>query len=236
MEKNLNEISTKARQRLGCLSRHKYKMNRKSLEQCYVTFIRPLLEYGNVIFDASNKEDLEVLSSIEKDALKIITGARSRTEIEALYNEVSWPNLEERRKNHKICVLGKVIIKRSQNYLLQDLLTFYDNTRNVRMNTCAIPNSGHDYYDRSFVPASIKLWNELPPDIRGIKSHKALKAKLKIASSKKVPKCYSYGKRIQNILHTKLRLGCSDLNFDKHFIGLVPNNLCTCDLKDTSYA
>ncbi len=207
-------------------------MNRKSLEQCYVTFIRPLLEYGNVIFDAANKEDLDVLSSIEKDALKIITGARSRTEIEALYNEVSWPNLEVRRKNHKICVLGKVIIKRFPNYLLQDLPTFYDNTRNVRNNTFAIPNSGHDYYDRSFVPASINLWNELPSEIRNIKSHEALKTKLKNASSKKVPSCYSYGKRIQNILHTKLRLGCSDLNFDKNFIGLVPNSLCSCDLNE----
>ena len=29
----------------------KFKLDRKSLETIYLTFIRPLLEYGDVIFD-----------------------------------------------------------------------------------------------------------------------------------------------------------------------------------------
>ncbi len=235
-KKHIKESANKARQRLGCLSRYKYKLDRKSIEQCYITFIRPLLEYGNVLFDAANKEDLDVLSEIEKEALRTITGARRRSNIDAMYHEVSWPSLEQRRKDHKICILGKVIIKRFPNYLLQDLPTFYDNTRTVRNNTFAIPESDHDYYDKSFVPASIQLWNELPPEIRSIRSYKALKSKIKGISHIKIPEYYYYGKRTQNILHTKLRLGCSNLEADKFLIGLVPNDRCECDMNESETA
>ncbi len=186
--------------------------------------------------DAANKEDLDVLSDIEKEALRTITGAHRRSNIDAMYHEVSWPSLEQRRIDHKICILGKVIIKRFPNNLLQDLPTFYDNTRTVRNNTFAIPNSGHDYYDKSFVPASIQLWNDLPSDIRSIRSYKALKSKIKNNSHKKIPKHFYYGKRTQNILQTKLRLGCSNLEADKFLIGLVPNNICECNMNEPETA
>ncbi len=235
-KKHIKESASKARQCLGCLSRYKYKLDRKSIEQCYITFIRPILEYGNVLFDAANKEDLDVLADIEKEALRTITGARRRSNIDAMYHEVSWPDLEQSRKDHKICILSNVIIKRFPNYLLQDLPTFYDNTRTVRNNTFAIPDSDHDYYDRSFVPASIQLWNNLPPDIRSIRSYKALKSKIKNISHKEIPKYYYYGRRTQNILHTKLRLGCSNLQADKFLIGLVPNNICECNMNEPETA
>ena len=76
---------------------------------------------GSLLFDAANVDDLDVLSSIEKEALRIITGARYRCNIEALYNEVSWPPLDQRRKDHKICTLGKVIIKRFPNYFISKI-------------------------------------------------------------------------------------------------------------------
>ncbi len=228
-KKHINETASRARQRLGCIQKHKYRLDRRSLEQCYVTFIRPILEYGNVIFDTANKEDLDVLSNIEKEALRVITGARKRCNLEALYNEVAWPNLETRRENQKISTLGEIVIKRFPNYLVQDLPTFYDNVRTNRRNTFAIPRSGHDYYhnDKSFVPDSINLWNKLPLEVRCITSHKALKSKLRKDSYKLVPKHYGYGSRSLNVIHTKLRIGCSDLNNDKYMIGLTNDNKCT---------
>ncbi len=235
-KKHLGEISTKARQRLGCIQRHKYRLDKRTLEQCYITFVRPIIEYGDVLFDAANKEDLEVLNTIEKDALRLITGARRRCNVEALYNEVSWPSIEQRRENHKITTLGKLVIKRFPNYLWQDYPTFYSNVRTNRNNTFAVPQSGHDYYDRSFVPSSINLWNNLPSVLRSINSYDALKARVKNRVTKIIPKHYYWGNRKLSILHTKLRLGCSDLMYDKHIIGLTNNNLCTCgEIEDANH-
>ena len=35
----------------------KYTLDRKSLETIYKTFIRPILEYGDVVFDNCTQED-----------------------------------------------------------------------------------------------------------------------------------------------------------------------------------
>ncbi len=173
--KHINEIACKARQRLGCLQRHKYRMDRKSLEQCYISFVRPLLEYGGVLFDCANQEDLDILNNIEKDAMRIITGARKRCIIENLENEFKWPNIEERRKLQKTLAIGRLVIKRFPNYLFTDLPTYYANSRTLRKNTFATPISKHDYYSKSFIPASVEIWNKLPLEIRSINSYKALK-------------------------------------------------------------
>ncbi len=226
MEKHINEIASKGRQRLGCLQRYRRKLDRRSLEQCYITFVRPILEYGNVIFDAANNEDLEILDNIEKESLRVITGARRRCNLDALYQEVSWPSLSVRRENQKLATLGKIIINKFPSYLIDDLPTFYSESRNVRKNTFAIPRSNHDYYDRSFVPSSINLWNSQPHKIRCIGSAKSLKSQLKSKVQKNIPKYYYYGPRNLNILHTKLRIGCSDLNADKFLIGVSDTDLC----------
>ncbi len=184
------------------------------------------MEYGNVIFDSADKKDLEVLDSIEKEALRTITGARRRTNVDAMYHEVSWPNLSVRRENQKLVTLAKVIFEKFPQYLLDDLPTFYSESRNVRKNTFAIPRCNTDYYTKSFVPSSINLWNSMDNELRCIGSAKALKNRLKAKSYKVIPKYYHNGTKILNILHTKLRLGCSDLNADKFLIGISDTDLC----------
>ncbi len=65
-------------------------------------------------------------------------------------------------------------------------------------------------------------------DFRCINSHKAVKSRLKRENTKKVPAFFNYGTSPLNILHTKLRLGCSDLNADKFLIGISDTNECQC--------
>ncbi len=233
-KKHISEMAAKGRKRLGCIQKHKYRLDRRSLELLYLTFVRPVLEYGGVLYDSANQEDLEILTDIEKEALRTITGARKRCNLDALYNEFKWPDLEKRREIQKISTLGKIIIKQFPSYLVKDLPTFYANARNNRKNTFAIPHSRHDYYSKSFLPASIDLWNDLPFEIRCINSHKALKTRLKSLNTKKIPDYYHCGSRSLNILHTKLRLGCSDLNYDKNLIGISNSNVCQCGEIETA--
>ena len=49
--KNVNYIKEKAGFRINVMRKLKFKLDRKSLEIIYTAFIRPLLEYGDVIWD-----------------------------------------------------------------------------------------------------------------------------------------------------------------------------------------
>ena len=68
-------------------------------------------------------------------------------------------------------------------------------------------------FQRSFVPSTIRLWNNLPENIRILTQHNQFKrAVFKQMGPSRPPKYYELGTKIGNILHTKLRLGISNLN------------------------
>ncbi len=44
-----------------------------------LTFIRPILEYGDVIYDACSIEDTTKLEKVQLEAARIVTGTKFRT-------------------------------------------------------------------------------------------------------------------------------------------------------------
>ena len=77
-------------------------MDRKSLETIYLTFIRPLLEYGDIIWDNCTQQEKTELDKIQNEAARIATGATKLVSVDALYKEIGWETLEQRRNNHKL--------------------------------------------------------------------------------------------------------------------------------------
>ena len=53
----------------------KYKLDRVSLETINTIFIRPILEYGDILFDNYNKNDKYKHYRIQNEAERIATGA-----------------------------------------------------------------------------------------------------------------------------------------------------------------
>ena len=48
---HLNNIKTKAWRRINVMRKLKFQLNRKSLQIIYFPFIRPLIEYADVVWD-----------------------------------------------------------------------------------------------------------------------------------------------------------------------------------------
>ena len=94
----------------------KYKVDRKSLETIYFSFIRPKLEYGSYIWDNCSKQDTEQLEKFQLDIARIITGARKGTSHDLIYNEISWPKLSERRSRNKVANSIKMEDNKTQDY------------------------------------------------------------------------------------------------------------------------
>jgi hypothetical protein len=74
--------------------------------------IRPILEYGNIIYDGSPENSIKRLENIQRQAALACTGAYKHTNHTVLLKELSWPPLSIRRKNHRLNVMYKL-----QNHL-----------------------------------------------------------------------------------------------------------------------
>ena len=87
---------------MNIMRRLKYELDRKSLEIIYTTFIRPILEYADVIRDNCCDYEKQELEKIQIEVARIASGTTKPISIQNLYKEIGWETLEKRRINHKL--------------------------------------------------------------------------------------------------------------------------------------
>ena len=98
---HLEYIQAKAWSRVHLLRSFKFVLEWKSLQTLYFTFIRPILEYADVVLDNCTKQQMNDLEIIQIEAGQIVADATKLVALDLLYQELGWLKLSERRKLHK---------------------------------------------------------------------------------------------------------------------------------------
>ena len=216
----------------------KYDLDRKSLETIYIVFIRPLLEYADVLWDNCTQAEKQELEKIQLEAARIATGATKLVSIQKLSDEIGWEELDSRRKKHKLVLFYKMVNNIAPLYLsslvppIVQSVSHY-NLRNA--NDLKSVNSRTTQYFNSFLPSVIRDWNSLPCADRNVEAIDSFKRNLNQHRAT-VPKYFYTGNRKSQILHTRLRLGCSSLNYDLFLKNIVESSLCRCgDIENTEH-
>jgi hypothetical protein len=80
----------------------KFKLKRQSLNQIYVSYLRPILEYASIVWDNCTTYEMETLDKIQYEAARIVTGLTRSVSIERLLNEIGWVSLSDRRIIQKL--------------------------------------------------------------------------------------------------------------------------------------
>ena len=227
---HIDHIKEKAWFRINVMRKLKFKLDRKSLETIYIAFIRPLLEYGDVIWDNCTQYEKHELEKIQNEAARIVTGATKLVSLNALYNEICWDTLEKRRNDHKLTLFYKMKCNIAPNYLSSlvprsvSIISQY-NLRNS--NDLQTIDARTAQYYNSFLPSSVRNWNNLPVEVRQSASVNSFKQSLN-KNKTHVPKYYYSGSRQGQILHVRLRTNCSALNLDLFMRNITDSPLCRC--------
>ena len=80
----------------------KYKLDRRSLQTIYFSFIRHLLEYADVVLYNCAQYESNELEKIQNEAARIVIGATKLVSIKPLLLETGWKILSSRRNKHKL--------------------------------------------------------------------------------------------------------------------------------------
>jgi hypothetical protein len=226
---HIDEVVYSCAKILNVMRLLKYKLDRKTLDTIYNSFIRPKMEYGNILFAGAPKYILDKLNKIEIEAIKIITGATKGTSHAKLYIEYGKASILKRRNLNVICMLHKIHNNAAPKYLTDILCKYrHNDTYNLRSNlSYRPPHCRLTVFSRSFFPYAIKQWNQLPESTRSIKTISALKRELNPKNANQI--IYYYGSRWANIHHARLRMHCSALNSDlHHYLHVRNNSICSC--------
>ena len=225
---HVNNISLKAWTRVNLLRVLKFRVSRKSLEKLYISFIRPLLEYSDSVWDNCSSESKKQLEAIHTESARIVSGATKLCSIEKLFVELGWESLQSRQNKHKLILFYKIFHGLTPDYLydlvpplVQDTTSYNlrnsDNIQNYRARSNLFLNS--------FFPSTIRAWNDLPNDTKNASSVASFKHRLN-RNLKPPPKYYNVGSRKGQILQARLRLECSSLNSDLYRKHIVPSPSC----------
>ena len=99
-------------------------------------------------------------------------------------------------------------------------------------NLVSVP-SRTSLYSGSFLPSTLREWNELPDDVRNSNSLVAFKAHLS-RSKPQSNKLFYFGKRRLQVIYTRLRTKCSTLFHHLFLKNIVDSPLCRCGSIETT--
>ena len=136
-------------------------MPRKSLIAIYKALLRPLLDYGDIIYDQPHNESVcEKLESVQCKVAFAITGAIQGTSLEKIYQELGFKSLRARRWYKCLSCMFKIVKEEVPNYLI-NLIPKIKQTTRTRINRMPTFHCCTDCFKNSFFPSTLNDWYKL---------------------------------------------------------------------------
>ena len=222
---HIYEKLAKARQGLGLMKLTKKWLSHKVLEVIYKAFVRPNLDYGDVVYHCARTDKpsifelestwplLKQVESVQYDAAKIVTGAWHGTNIEKLYKMLGWESLNKRRIMRKLTILHETQLTKTPAYLL-DILSKqqHTSTRLSSQLTFREIVCKKSIYKKRFFPSTVSDWNQLAIETRKSRSKAIFKNRLLKEVRPKKQSFFGLFHNSQIRYLTLLRMSLSPLN------------------------
>ena len=77
----------------------KVTLDRKSLQTIYISIIRPLLEYADVVWDNCTQYEANELEQIQNEAARIVTGTTKLVSIQSFFRKLAGNLWHPEEKN-----------------------------------------------------------------------------------------------------------------------------------------
>jgi hypothetical protein len=204
---HITKIAAKGSKCVGIMRRISRDLPRTCLERLYLTMVRPILEYGGILFDGCPDTYLKKLDKVQREAALVCTGAYRHTKTENLMAELGWDSLHLRRANQKLCLMYKIQKNLAPPYLIASCPPLVGEISNYELRNAeniSLPPGKKTGYSNSFMPSAIRMWNKLNPDTKGRGSLDSFKYHLKKSTCRKKVKLYSRFNGAKAINHTRM--------------------------------
>ena len=217
----------------------------------YKIFIRPHLDYGDVIYHIPHSYDafsssislhplMEKIEQIQYNAALAITGCWQGSNRNKLYDELGWESLSDRRWSRRLFYFYKIHNGLTPDYLKHNLPAIRDQSpRSCSVSMYHEVACKTSRYMNSFFPDSIKSWNNIGADFSSSTSIGQFKKNINVLIRPKPKPVFGIHDPVGLRFLFQLRVGLSPLNCHKcsHNFADTPTDWCNCHCapEDTSH-
>ena len=189
-KQHVDNAISKIKKGIAVIKKLRYSLPRNSLITIYKVFLRPLIDYEDIIYDQPHNESFcEKIESVQYKAALAITGAIQGTSRDKIYQELGLESLKSRRWYKRLACMFKIMRNEAPDYLINLVpkCEYAINTRN-----CHIPmhHCRNDCFKYSFFPSTLRDWFNIDEAIRNSESISFFKNKL-----------LSFIRPVQNSIH-----------------------------------
>ena len=148
--KHISEGVRKATKGLSLLKYLSKYVSRKTLDLSYKLYVRPHLDYGDVIYHNQREDLMTLVEQVQYKAALIVTGCWQGTSREKLYDELGWESLSERRWGRRMTLYYKIVNGHTPAYLFEHVPK--EAPRTLRKYVPKAPITRTKRYANSFFP------------------------------------------------------------------------------------
>lgn len=231
---HLNKKICKANKGISLIKRLHNYLPRQSLLCIYKSFIRPHLDYADVIYDQPHNDSFcNKIESVQYNAALAITKAIRGTSRERLYEELGLESLSDRRWYRRLVFFFNIVSGTSPGYLGSLLPLKQSSYDQARSNLFRNFKTNNEYFKNSFFPYTVNEWNKLGPDLKNLLSISKFKTGLLNFIRPEMGPVYKIHDPRGLTLLTRLRVNFSHLREHKfrHNFRDTLNPLCSCGLE-----
>ena len=162
MDRHIDNVCSKANKTLGFLRRNLKISSRSIKETAYKTFVRPILEYSSTVWDPESVANINKLEAVQRRAARFtLSRYHNTSSVSAMIASLKWPSLRHRRKVSRLVMMKKILdneaVVNRDNIIPAPTRSRRGHSKQLRQIQCK-----RDYRQQSFVPKTIKDWNNLP--------------------------------------------------------------------------
>ena len=250
---HLDEKISKANQGIGVIRRLYHYLPRKALLQIYKSFIRPHLDYCDVIYhkptyddfystyysERSNTDPINTnfrfnnkIESIQYNAALAITGCIRGTSREKIYNELGLTSLYDRRRFHRLTLFYKILNDLTPGYLRYFIPESTRRLHNTRSNRDDVIPTRTQKFKNSFFPDTSNSWNLLSSFIKNSPTLEIFKKRYMEFFDTSPNPIYGIHNPIALKYITRLRVGLSHLRSHKYWHNFrdTTSKFCSCSI------
>ena len=248
---HIKSAISKTRKGIGLLKYLSKYLPRHTLNELYKLYVRPHLDYGDVIYHIPAKvcefsqniilpNLMEKLESVQYSAALAVTGTWRGTSRDKLYTELGWESLSSRRWSRRLTLFYKFVNNLCPEYTVDPIPPLHQSQYRLRdQDVIGRLRARTEKFKSSFYPNCLSEWNKLEPELRLAPSVAVFKKKLLSIIRPKAKSVFGiYDPKGLSYL-TQLRVGLSKLNFHKfkHNFRDTINPMCpTSDgIEDTEH-
>ena len=170
----------KANKILGLLKRNIHHCSTETKATAYKALVRPYLEYAAVVTDPHQSKYIQMLDNVQRRAARFVVNDYRRTSsVTKIIEKLGWESLAGRRLKARLCQF--FLIHKNESPVTSNRLHCRSSMRPSRRFTphaYLIIESRTDRHLYSFLPRTVRDWNNLPFTTTSLPSLDKFKAAL----------------------------------------------------------